>query len=78
MLKYQLIDEGNDFVSYRYFPEGKPAYGEITVNKFNKQLIKQTIAPDDEFKWYYLKMLKRIREFVDCGVFNKEGTIVWY
>jgi len=78
MLKYQMIKNDKDFVSYRYFPDGHNEHGEITVEKSSKQIADQKIAPNDEHKWYFFKMLKRIREFVEKDEYKESGIIAWY
>lgn len=78
MLKYQIITNNKDFVTYRYFPDGQEQYGEITVKKATKQITKQKIAPNDEFKLYFFKMFKRIREFIDKEDYKESGIIAWY
>ena len=39
MLKYSILENGEDFVSYRYFPEGKGIGGQLTVSKKDKTII---------------------------------------
>ena len=78
MLKYKLIESSDNFVSYRYFPDGKEDYGEIKVSKTTKKIIQSKLAPNDEFRWYFLKMYKRIKEFIELGTFREDGMIAWY
>lgn len=78
MLKYKLIDSTTEYVTYRYFPEGNNEFGEITVSKIDKTIQDSKIASTDEFKWYFLKMYKRIAEFIDKGEFIEIGKIAWY
>ena len=78
MLKYELIENNDDFVSYRYYPEGGTDSGYITIRKKDKKTIDQKIVDIDEFKWYYFKMLHRIKEFIDNNKFEKSGIIAWY
>lgn len=78
MLKYSIMENEKDFVSYRYFPEGKGIGGELTVSKKDKTIIEEKLAPDDDFRWYFFKIYKRIKEFIDANEFREAGTIVWY
>lgn len=78
MLKFKLIDSNRETISYRYYPEGKESWGEIKLSKGNMEIVSQKVADGDEFKWYFWKMHKRIKEFVQYGEFPQEGVIVWY
>ena len=78
MLKYQIIKNDKDYVAYRYFPDGQEQYGEIMVKKSNKQNCDQKVAPNDEFKLYFFKMFKKIREFIDKKEYRESGIVAWY
>ena len=77
MLKYIVLENSRDYVTYRYFPEGKENYGEITVRKVNKQIIEKKILPNDEAMWYLFKMYSLIRAFIDSNTFESDGVITW-
>lgn len=78
MLRYELVENKADHVKYKYYPEGKNIFGIISVGKEGKTIIEQEIASNDDFKWCFLKMLKRIKEFIDKDAYEKEGVIAWY
>lgn len=78
MLRFELIENNKEFVSYRYFPENQKASGMITVNKKDKAIISQIIAENDDFKWCFFKIFKRIKEFIDNGKYEEHGIIAWY
>ena len=78
MLKYKLVENNDVFVTYRYFPDGEEIYGEIKVSKSSKQIIQSKVASNDEFRWCFLKMYKRIKKFIEDDAFRKDGMIAWY
>lgn len=78
MLRFEMIENNMDFVSYRYFPENDTLFGNISVRKADKTIIAQTIAENDEFKWCFSHLDQRIKEFIDKDCFEKQGTIIWY
>ena len=78
MLKYVLLENKTDSVSYRYYPEGEKEYGTVTVRKADKSIMQQEIASNDDFKWCFNKMVRRIEEFIDAGKYNDNGIIAWY
>lgn len=78
MLRYKLVGNTAEYVTYRYFPEDNNEFGEITVSKRDKTILNSEVASNDEFKWYFLKMYKRIAEFIDKGEFIEIGKIAWY
>ena len=78
MLKFKMVENNDDIVSYRYFPENKEDSGFLTVNKKDGSVIKQQIAKSDEFKRYFFHMLDRIEEFIERNKFVEEGIIAWH
>ena len=78
MLKFKLIGNNRETISYRYYPEGKDLWGEIALRKENMEIISQKVADGDEFKWYFWKMYRKIKEFVQQEEFPPEGIIAWY
>lgn len=78
MLRFELIENNKEYVSYRYFPENQKASGSLTVRKDDKTIISQTIAENDDFKWCFFKIFKRIKEFIDNGKYEEQGIIAWY
>lgn len=77
MLRFILIENNKDYVSYRYFPEGREPSGVISVNKSSKDIIELSIAPKDTFKRYFFHMLRRIESFIDSGKYEEQGIIAW-
>ena len=78
MLKYVLLENKTDSVSYRYYPEGQKEYGSVTVRKADKSIMQQEIASNDDFKWCFYKLVNRIEKFIDAGEYNENGIIAWY
>lgn len=78
MLRFELIRNNGTEIAYKYFPEGKKQHGEITVRKKDKSVIQADIAPSDDFKWYYFKMLNRIFSYIEKDSYEEKGTIAWY
>lgn len=78
MLKYVLLENKTDSVSYRYYPEGQKEYGTVTVRKSDKEIVQREIASNDDFNWCFDKLVKRIEEFIDADKYNENGIIAWY
>lgn len=78
MLEFELIENNDEFVSYRYFPEGKTNSGTVVVNKNNSSVIKEDIAESDEFKTYFFHMLNQIKTFIKNNKYKEKGIIAWY
>lgn len=78
MLKYKLITENENTITYHYFPEGSSDYGTATVEKKTGKVLEMTLAKTDKFKRYYFHMIDEIKEFIKNGEFRKEGIIAWY
>lgn len=78
MLKFKMVDNNDDFVSYRYFPEGKEDSGKLTIRKNDGEIVEYTVANTDEFKRYFYHMIQKIEEFVKNKQFLNEGLISWY
>lgn len=78
MLKYIMIEATDQFICYRYFPEGKTEYGEIRVDKSSKEVVNHKLSPNDEFQWYFFKMYHKILDFINHDEFDESGMIAWY
>jgi len=78
MLKFKLIERREGKLVYRYFPEGKEDYGVVSYDKRTDTTTIETLAKEDEFQWYALKMLSRIRKMKEKGSFDTEGMVAWY
>lgn len=78
MLKFKMVDNDDNKVSYVYFPEGREPSGKITINKKDGTIVEQIIAKSDEFKRYFFHMIEKIEEFIENKRFEEEGTIMWY
>lgn len=78
MVKYKIIEENEDTVSYRYFPEGQEDFGSITMDKKTADLVDVEVAKTDKFKWYFYHMVEQIEEFIQNGNFLKDGYVAWY
>ena len=78
MLRFEMIENKQGLITYAYYPDGKAEFGIITVRKNDNEIVNQKIAPNDDFKWCFLKMLKKIREFISKNEFEKDGVIAWY
>lgn len=78
MLRFEVIENTKEYVSYRYFPDNKEQSGMISVKKSDKTILEQTIASNDDFKWCFFKMLKRIKSYIDADHYESKGIIAWY
>ena len=78
MLKFEKVNNDENFVSYLYFPEGKEDGGKITINKKDGTVVEQIVAKSDEFKRYFFHMFEKIEEFIENNKFEEKGTIMWY
>lgn len=78
MLRFEVIENTKERVSYRYFPENQEQSGVISVKKSDKTIVEQTIASNDEFKWCFFKLFKRIKEYIDADQYESSGIIAWY
>lgn len=78
MVKYILIEENEDTVSYRYFPEGHEDFGSITMDKKTADLVSVDVAKTDKFKWYFYHMVEQIEEFIKNNNFLNDGYVAWY
>ena len=80
MLRYKLMDSDNKSVTYRYYPEGKESYGEITVSRSTGEIEDFVLAPieTERFKWYFRHMYARIRQFIENDEFLESGLVAWY
>ena len=78
MLRFELVENTTDLVTYRYFPENCEHYGSIAVRKSDKTIINQLVAPNDEFKWYFSHMYIRIKQYIDADQYKDKGLIAWY
>ena len=78
MLHFQLIENTDERVTYRYYPERDIISGYITVRKADFTIIESELASNDEFRWYFLKMFCRIKEFIAKNDFKESGIIAWY
>ena len=78
MLKYELIEDNSKYTAYKYYPENKDKSGILVVNKADKEIVRMELAPNDEFRWYALKLYKRIKEWLDEEDLPQTGKIAWY
>ena len=78
MLRYELVENTDEYVKYKYYPENQKTFGLVVVSKGNQTIIEQVIASNDELKWCFFKMFKRIKEFIGKIHFEEEGIIAWY
>jgi len=78
MLKYKLVEETENTVSYNYYPDGNSDFGTVTIDRKSGDISNVVLATSDEFKRYLYHMIEQIEEFVESGDFRKEGLIAWY
>lgn len=78
MVTYKLIEENEDTISYRYFPEGHEDFGSITMNKKTADLVNVEVAKTDKFKWYFYHMVEEIERFIKGNSFLNDGYVAWY
>ncbi len=78
MLEYELVETTENFVTYKYFPEGKDKFGTICVRRSDGAIVEEKPADCVQSQWYHRKMIRRIKEFVDNGNFRAQGVVAWY
>ena len=78
MLKYKLIAENDNSVTYHYFPEDRADNGIITIEKKTANVLDAVIAKTDKFRRYYYHMVSELRKLAQTGEFQKEGIVAWY
>ena len=78
MLHFELIENTDTSVTYRYFPENQQNFGMITVRKNDKVITHQILATGDEYKWYFSHMYKRIKQYIEAKEYKEKGIIAWY
>ena len=78
MLKYELFEENEKQILYRYYPEGNSDFGVISVTKDTKEYNVVNLAKTDKHYRYALKMFTKIRKFIEDDSFEKSGTMAWY
>ena len=78
MLKYELVENTAQAVTYRYFPDGGATFGTLTVSKRDNSVLKEDVADNDSYRLYFVKMYKRIKEFTESNTFKDKGIIAWY
>lgn len=78
MLKYRLIKDTPEMVSYRYFPEGEDESGVVVFDKATKECSIKSRPESDRHSLYAFKLFRKIEAFAESGSFKKEGLIAWY
>lgn len=78
MLRFVLIKNNKDTVTYEYFPEGKTQSGFISISKATGELNVEKIADSDKFKRYAAKMFRKLKEFQKANFYEEKGIIAWY
>lgn len=78
MLKYKLIKDSGDYVSYNYFPEGRTDGGTVTINKKTGAISNVVLAKTDKFRRYCNHMVSELLEFFKKGEYKSDGIIAWY
>lgn len=78
MVKYKLIEENENTVSYNYFPQGHEDFGTITMHKKTAEIVTAEVAKTDKFKQYFYHMIEEIEKFIEKNNFLKDGYVAWY
>lgn len=81
MLVVRLKQMLNDLVIYKYYPEDKEEYGEISVNSRTGEI--QETSPVEgayggENSMYRGHAFSAMRKFFKNGKYPKESMIAWY
>lgn len=78
MLKFMLVEETDEKVVYKYYPENGENSGVVSYDKKANRCSIITLSKADKYQRYAQKMISKIREYASGGFFEKEGKIVWY
>ena len=74
MLRFKLVDNGNGFYLYEYYPEDdRSVFGVIRLGKNGESEI-VTLSPGDEFKSYAFHAIS----YISRNLGEKEGIVAWY
>lgn len=77
MLKFKLIEETKEVVTYKYFPEGGTDSGVVSYDKKTKEFSIVTLSVVDKHQRYAQKMFAKIREYANNNTFRSDGVISW-
>lgn len=79
MLKYKLVKETDNRITYEYYPEGNIGdKGVVYVDKADGNVEIVSLAPSDKLKTYAIMMLNRLRRFFSSGKYDDDGMVAWY
>lgn len=78
MLILVLYMDHGDTVEYNFFPEGKEAYGTISINKSTGDIDVIKRADGDERERYLAHAIWRVMKYQKIGEYPQEATVAWY
>lgn len=78
MLRFKMLKESENRITYEYYPESGTDSGIVSVEKTSGECDVETLAVNDRHRIYALKLFSRLRAFSRDGNFKKEGIIAWY
>lgn len=78
MLTFELLQETERDIMFKYYPENGAKYGVVSYDKLNRGFSIVTLSENDHHKIYAQKMIARIQRDASIGKFKEKGTIAWY
>lgn len=78
MLKYKLIEENSEYITYAYYPEGREYFGVVKMRKRDEEVLEKKLAKNDSDGWYALHMIWKIEDLIAENNFRKNGMMAWY
>lgn len=79
MVTYKLKEETMDKVIYDYFVENRGVPGTLVYMKDTKELLIETLAPEEGFRTYANHARRSIlRDIEEDGKFPETGMAAWY
>ena len=78
MLTFELLQESERNIMFKYYPENGAKYGVVSYDKLDKGFSIVTLPENDRHKIYAQKMIARIQRDARKGQFKEKGTLAWY
>ena len=78
MLTFELFQETERDLVFKYYPENGTLYGVFSYDKIDKVFSIVNLSKNDHHRIYAQKMIARIQRDASQGKFDEKGTIAWY
>lgn len=78
MVRYELKRNNESTLSYYYYPEGGSLCGVVSIHKETKKTSIDSMAENDPKGRYARKVITKMFLFLEDGMFEKSGHIIWY